>query len=293
VLEEVLREDPEVIDAWFMLGTHYLRHREPRKSLEYFQKTLSLKADYDLAVINLARAYRALGDDEAALAGFERYLQIDPNDAYVHYQVGELWLDRGDDVRAEAAFRKALELDPKVAGAKNALGVIALGRGDVATAERLVREAITAKPDVRLAHFNLALLAEKRGDIAGAEREYLEELKQHPESYKAAFSLSLLYEQAGDREGQIEALKQSIASNPRFAEGHFYLAKAYLDSGSDFDEAIRVARKGLELGPRSEYAALGHYVLADLLNRKGLAREAAGHVALGRAAEARNVKGKR
>jgi arylsulfatase A-like enzyme/tetratricopeptide (TPR) repeat protein len=292
VLEEVLREDAEVIDAWFTLGTHYLRHGQPRKSLEYFQKSLALKPDYDLAVINMAKAYRALGDDEAALAGFERYLQIDPRDAYVYYQVGEVWLDRGDRIRAEEAFRKALELDPQVAGAKNALGVIALERGDAATAERLVREAIAAKPDVRLAHFNLALLAERRGDISGAEREYLEELKQHPESYKAAFNLSLLYEQAGDRDGQIEALKQSTVSNPRFAEGYFYLAKAYLDAGRDVDEAIRVARKGLQLEPASEYAALGHYVLADLLNRKGLAREAAVQVALGRAAEGKGRGGK-
>ncbi len=130
VLEEVLREDPEVIDAWFTLGTHYLRHREPRKAIEYFQKTLSLKPDYDLAVINLARAYRALGDDDAALAGFERYLQIDPHDAYVHYQVGELWLDRGDHGRAEAAFRKAIELDPQVAAREER------ARGDRARAWR-------------------------------------------------------------------------------------------------------------------------------------------------------------
>ena len=296
LFEDVLREDPQVIDAWFTLGTHYLRHGEPGKSIAYFQKALELKPDYDLAVINLARAYRAMGNDEAALAGFERYLQIDPRDGYVHYQIGELWLDRGDAARAEASFRKAIEIDPAIAGAKNALGVIALGRGEVATAERLVREAIALKPDVRLAHFNLALLAEKRGDVAGAEREYLEELKQHPESFKAAFNLSVLYEQVGDRDGQIEALKQSIVSNPRFPEGHFYLAKAYLDAGREFDEAIRIARKGLELGPRSEYAALGHYVLADLLGRRGLAREAAAQAALGRAAEAERreeVKGKR
>ena len=286
-LEEVLKADPQVIDAWFMLGTHLLRHGEPRRAIEYLQKTLALKPDYDLAVINLARAYRAVGDDDAALAGFERYLQIDAHDAYVYYQMGELWMDRGDQAKAEAAFRKALELDPKVAAAKNALGVVALERGDLATAERLVNEAIAAKPDVRLAHYNLALLAERRGDLRAAEREYVEELKLHPESYKAAFNLAALYEQVGDREGQIEALKQSIVSNPRFAEGHFYLAKAYLDAGTRFDEAIRIARKGLELGPDSEYAPLGHYVLADLFNRQGRPRDAALEVAAGRALEAR------
>ena len=73
LLNEVLREDPQVIDAWFMLGTQYLRGQRPDEAVEYFKKTLELKPDYDLAVINLAQAYRQLGDDEAALAGFDRY----------------------------------------------------------------------------------------------------------------------------------------------------------------------------------------------------------------------------
>ena len=62
------------------------------------------------------------------------------------------------------------------------------------------------------------------------------------------------------------ALKQSIVSNPRFAEGHFFLAKVYLDAGSNLQEATKLAVKGLELAPKSEYAPLGHYVLADIYN---------------------------
>jgi choline-sulfatase len=287
ILNEVVREDPAVIDAWFMLGTQYLQHGEPRRAIDYYKRTLSLKPDYDLAVINLAQAYRRLGDDDAALAGFERYLTIDPKAPFVRYQIGEIWLDRGDLAKAEEQFRRALEIDPHVASAKNALGVIALQRGDPASAERLVREAIATKADVRLAHFNLALLAESRGDVRQAEREYLEELKLHPESYKAAFNLSRLYEQVGDREGQVAALEQSLQSNPAFAEGHFFLAKAYLDAGVKFSEAIQLAQKGLELAPRSEYASLGHYVLADLYNRQGRGSDAAREVALGRALDSR------
>ena len=292
LLEEVVREDPQVIDAWFMLGTQYLRRADPAKAVEYFKRTLTLKPDYDLAVINLANAYRRLGDDEAALAGFEHYLKIDPKDPFVHYQMGEIWLDRGDLARAEQQFSHALQLDQRVAAAKNALGVIALKRGDAATAERLIREALATKPDLRLAHFNLALLAEHRGDIVTAEREYFEELKLHPESHRAAFNLFRLYEQVGDREGQLGALKQSIHSNPHFAEGYLYLAKFYLASSTNLDEAIRLARKGLELSPKSPDAPLGHYVLADIYNRQGRRREAAQELARGRALEARTKEGR-
>lgn len=290
LLTEVIKADDQVIDAWFMRGTKYLAHGDLERAVEDFKHALMLKPDYDLAVSNLAQAYRRMGNDDAALAGFERYLALDPKDPFVHYQMGEIWLDRGDLSRAELLFRHALELDPSVAAARNALGVIALQRGDPTTAERLIREALAAKPTLRLAHFNLALLAEQRGDVRTAEREYVEELKQHPENYKSAFNLSRLYEQLGDREGQINALKQSIVSNPRFAEGHLYLAKAYLDSESNMDEAVRLARKGLELAPHSEYAPLGHYVLADVYNRQGRAREAAQELAAGRALEAQQGK---
>ena len=286
LLEEVVQEDPQVIDGWFMLGTQHLRRGDPEKAVAYLKRTLTLKPDYDLAVINLANAYRRLGDDEAALAGFEHYLKIDPNDPFVHYQMGEIWLDRGDLARAEQQFGHALRLNPQVAAAKNALGVIALKRGDTATAERLIREAITIKPDVRLGHFNLALLAEGRGDIVTAEREYFEELKLHPDNYRAAFNLFRLYQQVGDHEGQLGALKQSIQSNPHFAEGYLYLAKFYLDSNSNLGEAVKLARKGLELAPKSPHAPLGHYVLADVYNRQGRRAEAARELARGRALEA-------
>jgi tetratricopeptide (TPR) repeat protein len=104
--------------------------------------------------------------------------------------------------------------------------------------------------------------------------------------YKAAFNLSKLYEQVGDREGQIEALKASLKSNPRFPEGYFFLAKAYLDEGKNLQEAAANAKKGLEVGPKSQHAALGHYVLADVYSRQGRPDEAAREAALGRALEA-------
>ncbi len=287
LLNEIVRDDPEVIDAWFMLGMQHMQHGDLEKAVGYFKYTLTLKPDYDLAVFNLAQAYRRMGNDEAALAGFEHYVTLDAKDPFAYYQMGEIWLDRGDTARAEGLFRHALEIDPQTAAAKNALGVIALQRGDPTTAERLIREALAVKSTLRLAHFNLALIAEGRGDLRAAEREYYEELKAHPENFKAAFNMSRLYEQVGDREGQIGALKQSIESNPRFGEGYIFLAKAYLDSGTNFDEAVGLARKGLEYAPRSEYAPLAHYVLADIYNRQGRARDGAVEVSLGRSLEAR------
>ena len=113
LLTEVIKAMTQVIDAWFMRGHEISRARRPRaRRSTISSKTLMLKPDYDLAVSNLAQAYRRMGNDDAALAGFEHYLTLDPKDPFVQYQMGEIWLDRGDLSRAESLFRHALELDP-------------------------------------------------------------------------------------------------------------------------------------------------------------------------------------
>ena len=292
ILRKVLASDPEVIDGWFSLGNAYFKERRYKEAIEYFRKALSLKPDYDLAVINIAAAYRQLGDDDAALAGFEHYLTIDPKDAYVRYQMGEIWLDRGNLDRAEKLFVEALQMDDHVAPAKNSLAAIAFKRGDLETASRLAREALELRSDVRLAHYNLALIAETRGDLATAEREYLEELDLYPETYKAAFNLSRVYAQMGEKQLEIDALRQALDGNPKFADGHFFLARALLASGGDVAEAVRLAREGLKLAPTSEMAPLGHYVLADVYNRRGQPGEAAREVAIARSLEAKRPAAK-
>ena len=287
ILRKVLAADPEVIDAWFSLGNAYFKERRYKEAIDYFKRALALKPDYDLAVINIAAAYRQMGDDDAALAGFEHYLTIDPKDAYVRYQMGEIWLDRGDLDRAEKLFREALVMDDHVAPAKNALGAIAFKRGELESAGRLAREALELRSDVRLAHYNLAQIAEARGDLATAEREYLEELDLHPETYKAAFNLSRVYAQMGEKQLEMDALRQALDGNPKFADGHFFLARATLAAGGDVNEAARLAREGLKLAPTSEMAPLGHYVLADIYNRRGQPGEAAREVAIARSLEVR------
>ena len=284
---KVVAEDPNVIDAWFSLGNACQRIHRYEEAIKYFKRALELKPDYDLPVINMANAYRALGNDEAALAGYEHYLTIDPKNGHVRYEIGQIYLDRGDAARAEQNFRQALEIDPRVAPALNAIGVLAYRRGDLPTAEREVRAALQVKSDVRLAHYNLALIAEERNDLQTAEAEYRHELEIHPDAYKAAFNLGRLYERLGNRSGQIAALRQAVGIDADGPEANVFLAKAYLDAGVNFNEAVGFARRALAVAPHSEVAPLAHYVLADLYNRLGRAPDAARELAAGRALEKR------
>jgi choline-sulfatase len=284
-LERVIAQDPKVIDAWFMLGNEYYRRGEFTRAIDQYTHALALKPDYDLVVINMANAYRALGRDREAMIGYRRFMDLDPRNAQIRYEAAQILIDNGELDEARAQLEHALQLEPKLAAARNALGVVSLKRGDARGAEREIRAAIAQNPDVRYAHYNLALVAEQEGNFERAVAEYRAEIEAHPQSYKAAFNLGRLYGRLGDRPGQLDAYRQSIAMNPSFAEGSLYLAKLYLDGGDHFDEALTLARKGIELAPTSESAPLGYYVIADIYSREGRRAEAEQEAAKGRALE--------
>jgi choline-sulfatase len=284
-LRRVLAEDPKVIDAWFMLGNVHASRGKTAEAIGFFKRALALKPDDEMAVINMANAYRNLGKDEEALVGYQRFLQLDPRNAQVRYEAAQILVDRGDLDEGAQYLKHALELEPKMAAARNALGVVAIKRGDLAGAEREIRAALEQKPDVRLAHFNLALIAEERRQPQLAIDEYQKEIAAHPNAFKAAFNLGRVYEQLGNRALQEASYQKAIDMNPNFAEGYFYLAKLYLDENREFDRAITLARKGIEINPSSAYAPLGHYVLADIYSRRGMMAESRREAELGRERE--------
>ena len=288
--ETVLAQDPTVLDAWIMLGNEYAKKRDYRAALDKYQRALAINPDYDLATINLATAYRSMGDYDAAVVGYERYLAKDPNNAYVIYQLGELYLDMNRLDEAEQTFRRAIALDERVASAENALGVVAYKRGEYEKAEQHAKAALAISPDAKLAHHNLALIAEQRGRPDVAKAEYRQEIERQPDAWKAAFNLARLHEQLRERADAERAYRKALEINPRFAEGFFYLAKLCLDAGR-LDEAAFNATRGLELGPRSEFAPLGHYVLADVFSRQGRHADAAREAQRGKALEGKGSKG--
>ena len=288
-LRQVVAKDPQVIDAWLMMGNEYSRRREFSRALESFQRALALKPDYDLAVFNMANVYRTIGKDDEALVGYRRLLELDPHNAQAHQAVAQVLVDQGKLEDAQQALNRALEIQPAMAAARSTLGALRLKQGDVSAGEHEIRAALAQNANLRLAHFNLALAAEQRGDLNGAIAEYRKEIELYPASYMAQFNLGKVYERLGNVGEQRIAFRAAIESNPDFAEGHLFLAKLYLDAG-ERGEAIKLARRGLELKPDAEFAPLGHFVIADAYAADGRADAAAREAAEGRRLAARSKK---
>ncbi len=287
ILKQVVARDRSVIDAWLMLGNELTRRRAFGEAVEHYQQALRLKPDYELAIVGLARAYRGLGRTEDAVPGYRRFLEHDPANAQVRFELAQMLLDAKQTATAEAELQLLLQREPSMAVARHALGAVRLERGQADEAEGDIRAALAEKPDIRMAHFHLALIAEGRGLTEVAEGEYRKETELFPDNYMAHFNLGKLFERRGDTRAQLAAFRQSIDANPEFAEGHLFLAKLLLDLRQDPAEATTIARRSLAIGLQGKYAPLGHYLVAEGLNRQGRSGEALQEIARAQALDAR------
>ena len=286
LLEEVLAEDPAVVDAWFTLANVHFRERDWERAAELYRETLKRRADHDWAMIGLADTFVALGDIDAAVLGYRNYLERDARNAQIHYRLAQVLLDAGRDDEAEKAFVKTLEVEPKTARAEVGRAVVQFRKKAFAESQRALDRALDIDPKAKHARYNQALLFEQEGKLAEAADAYRAEIADYPDAFKAHFNLGRLLERMRDRRGSIAALLAAVAANERFAPGRFFLARAHLGEG-DLEAAEREARKGLEVEPDGPFSALGHYVLADVYSRQRRELDAEREARLGRTAEAR------
>jgi arylsulfatase A-like enzyme/Tfp pilus assembly protein PilF len=290
-LGEVIAEDPRIMEARQVRGQVYMELDRYEEAVRECRAALEIDPDYDAAIFTMAQAYRKLKKPAEAAAGFRRLIQLDPKDPKPYMNLGEISLDLREFDAAISHLEKAIAADPAhSAVAHNLLGSAYLEKKMLEPAEREIRKSLEMRSQIPDAHYNLGLLYEEKGDFQRAADEYRKEIEIHSAAYPAYFNLALLCAKTGDREGEFKHLKEAVKANPLFARGNLFLAKAYLDRNEDFDEAIRLALKGLELEPEAESAPLGHYILADIYNRLGRQSEYRAELEKGQALEAKTRK---
>ena len=96
-----------------------------------------------------------------AIAAYQKVLEMDPNHAAAHINLGTLFYNRQDYVLAERHYRAALDIDHRYALAYFDLGNVLDETGRVQEAIETYKTALQLAPTYADAHYNLALAYEK------------------------------------------------------------------------------------------------------------------------------------
>ena len=255
-LERVVAEDPKVIDAWFMLGNEYYRQARvragdhPVQARARAQAGLRSRRHQHGERLPRARARQGGDDRVPPVHGARSEERADPlrSGADPDRQRVDR---RGRDRAREGARRSSRSWPPRATRS-------ASWRSSAATrpaprrrfARRSRRSPTCGSRTTTWRSWPSSRATSRAPSPSTSRKSSCTRTATRPSSTWDSSTRSSAISRR-----EIDAYRHAIEMNPSFAEGHLYLAKALLDSGRDLDEAVTLARKGIELAPTSRVRA--------------------------------------
>lgn len=216
-LERLVKDDPEMIEAWELLGVTLIQMGRGREGIAPLKRALALDPGRASVHLELAKTYALEG--RADLAGQHAEIASSGDPAQGYEVLAELMMDRGDLARAAEFARKSVAADEQRIMSQFILGVVAQRAGRCPEAVALFRKAEEAarfrkRAVVRNLHANAGDCLARLGREAEAEKEFLAEIDAIPTTREGRFGLAALYRSQG-KDGQArEVLGGLIAASP-------------------------------------------------------------------------------
>jgi tetratricopeptide (TPR) repeat protein len=132
------------------------------QAIEAYQRAITIRPHYADAHVGLGDAKAAKGENEAAIAHYQKALSLDPLNARVQFALGKIYYsEKGLYYEAVSAYKKAIELDQYFLDARMGLGEIYEEKGLYKDAVGEYKKVIELEPKHTAAHYNLAMAYEK------------------------------------------------------------------------------------------------------------------------------------
>jgi serine/threonine protein kinase/Flp pilus assembly protein TadD len=272
--EEALRLFPTLGEAHMALGLClYWGQKKYEEALKEFELAAASSPNNAEIHIYVGGIYRRQGRWRDAVASFDRAQSLDPRNADIAYFAGNNHVYMRDWPAAAACYARKLEIDPDSTVVRLALAHLEVFRNANPAAGRRVLENIPVSLD------SYGEVALTRWDMAMLERDYTTAekiLSDLPvEKFQASETPKTYYQgrtalARGDNESAqryfaatIPALEKSLRDKPDDPQRHALigLLYAYMQTKED---AIREARRAVELEPESQDAFHGAMAAANL-----------------------------
>ena len=269
-------------------------------AIRQFSKELAGKPT--AALFNLrGRAAANLGQYDPALKDLNEALRLDPKSAVAYQDRGNVWHKWGELAKALADYDRALQLNPKSASTLNDRGLLKSEQKDFDAALRDANASVALDPKYAAAYNNRGVYWREKGDIAKALADYDRALKLDPRFAVALGNRGYARKQQGAYAEALADYAAALKLDPnlwaayndsawllatcpdeKLRDGakavqrarracdltHFKewnaidtLAAAHAEAG-DFAEAVKWAKKALELAPEDTRAG-GRELLAQ------------------------------
>ncbi len=163
-------------EDWSMLRDYanlLRRHGRQAEAIEQHKRILAIVPDDAHTWIEMATAYKGLGNFSAAVQAYDHAFQIEPNwlvSGNINREYGMALVGNGEEQKAVSVFSDLLEKPDKRADALRSMAMLDLFHGRYSGAQGRFEEALQVDENshsvfgAARTHFFLAVVAEGRGD---------------------------------------------------------------------------------------------------------------------------------
>lgn len=190
--QQVIAQKPQDPEAFYNLGTVYLRRNSPIEAEEYLEKAVILRPNYPEAWNNLGMIAAQKGDDPKAITNFEKSLELRPSYATARLNLANVYRRQGNFPEAEELLNRALADEPANAEINYSLGMVYARSGDEKNAILFLQKAIALRPGYTDALNNLGVLFVQTRQYQEAKQNFEECIRVAPEFDQAYLNLARL-----------------------------------------------------------------------------------------------------
>jgi protein O-GlcNAc transferase len=259
----LLEQYPQFGFGWKLLGgTQQMQGKDAQPA---FQKVVELMPNDAEAHYNLGVILKSKGQLNQAATSYQRAITLKPDYAEAHSNLGNTLKDLGQLKDALASYRRALKLKPDSADTHNNLGTALKDLGQLNDALTSYRQAIALQPDFAWAHYNLGNAQKQLGQLDEALHSYRRAITLKPDFADAHNNLGSVFKDLGQFTDALDSYRRVLELKPDYAEAHNNLGVALKNLGQ-LDAALARYHKAVELKP--DYAD-AHNNLGTVLQTLG------------------------
>lgn len=237
-----------LLRACAALVSHQSDSTIPAGCRDHLEHARNYRSDQVLAAA--AAVHRAAGEIERAEQELRRALELAPDDAELHLQLGKDRMNLGELDDAENSFQLAIDLRPEFWEGYFYLGYVEYVRGNYEATANAWRIAVRCAPHRNRLYSNLGAVFHALGRREGA-RQMLEQAVELTagKDYAALSNLGTLYFEDARYAEAADAFEKALAINDEDYRLWGHLAWSYASS-FDAARAVQPFRRAAELGEK-------------------------------------------
>jgi superkiller protein 3 len=241
-----IQHHPENDDAVRELGLTLTRLGRHDRAIDHLTRLTKRSPNHDENWRALGFAYAAAGRKQDAEAAFRRAIQLGLRRAEEHRDLAVLLASEGRDREARAEYQLALEVEPKDATVWYNLGNLDRRAKQPQAALENFRRATAYDSTFGLAmQGEVAVLRDLKRDAEAGE-VYRRWLRANPLDHETRLAAVRLYDDIGRNDVAVEIGLEGVRRAPRSAEAHRILGLAY-EANSQSRLALEELRRSASL----------------------------------------------